>query len=218
MLINLLGCDGCGKSTQLRKLLPWLEMHFSLPVRTLAKRDALNIAAIPEARYFGCDYHTLMYDILPEMRGASRALFIFNLLAIPLCHQPVQDNEIVVLDGGWQKHVATEMALGLDEQWLNNLISIFPRPDLTIFLDVDPKTILDWRRQNQDTHAPYECGNQPDCSDGFFLAQMNKVYQILLRQGVEQNWTKIDGKKPESAVFQEITQAISRTFVAQFDR
>lgn len=212
MLINLLGCDGCGKSTQLRKLIPWLEAHYSLPVRSLAKRDALNIAAIPEARYFGCDYHTLMYEILPEMRGASRALFIFNLLAIPLCHQPVQNDEIVILDGGWQKHVATEMALGLDEQWLTHLISIFPRPDLTIFLDVDPDTILGWRRQNHDTHAPYECGNQPDCSDHLFLKQMNEVHRILLRQSQEQNWTRIDGKKSATEVFQAITDTIVSTF------
>lgn len=212
MLINLLGCDGCGKSTQLRQVIPWLEAHYNRPVRTLAKRDALNIAAIPEARYFGCDYRTLMYEILPEMRGASRALFIFNLLAIPLCHEPIRDDEIVILDGGWQKHVATEMALGLDEQWLTQLISIFPTPDLTIFLDVEPDTILGWRRYNHDTHAPYECGNQPDCSDTRFLEQMNKVYCILLRQSQQQNWTRIDGKQPMTAVFQAITRAIAATF------
>ncbi len=209
MLINLLGCDGCGKSTQLRQVIPWLEAHYHLPVRLMAKRDALNI---PEARYFGCNYRTLMYEILPEMRGASRALFIFNLLAIPLYHQPVQNDEIVILDGGWQKHVATEMALGLDEQWLTQLISIFPKPDLTIFLDVDPHTILAWRRLNNDTHAPYECGNQPDCSDTRFLEQMNKVYRILLRQSQEQNWTPIDGKKTTSEVFQAITRTLSATF------
>ncbi|WP_253381865.1 dTMP kinase [unidentified bacterial endosymbiont] len=212
MLINVLGCDGSGKSTQLRQVIPWLEAHYSLPVRSLSKRDALNIAAIPEARYFGCDYHTLMYEIVPDMRGASRALFIFNLLAIPLCHQPVQDNEIVILDGGWQKHVATETALGLDEQWLTNLTSIFPKPDLTIFLDVDPDTTLTWRRQNDETHAPYECGNQHDCSDALFLEQMNKVHRILRRQSQEQNWTRIDGKKPVTEVFQAITQAIAATF------
>ncbi|MFE1281222.1 dTMP kinase [Klebsiella aerogenes] len=212
MLINLLGCDGCGKSTQLRQVIPWLEAHYSQPVRSISKKDALNITAIPEARYFGCDYHTLMFEILPEMRGASRALFIFNLLAIPLCHQPVQNDEIVILDGGWQKHVATEMALGLDEQWLTNLADIFPKPDLTIFLDVDPDTILEWRRQKNGTHAPYECGNQSNCSDALFLEQMNKVYRILLRQSREQNWTRIDGKKTTTEVFQAITQTITATF------
>jgi len=214
MLINLLGCDGCGKSTQLRQLIPWLETHFSMPVRTLSKRDALNINDIPEARYFGCDYPTLMYDILPQMQGFSRALFLFNLLAIPLCHNPVQADEIVVLDGGWQKHVATEMALGIEEKWLSDLISIFPKPDLTIFLDVDPSTIVAWRRQNHDSHAPYECGNQPDCSDKFFLSQMNEVYRILVRQTQEQGWKKINGKQPEDQVFQLIKETIATSFAS----
>ncbi|CAI0898486.1 MULTISPECIES: dTMP kinase [Serratia] len=214
MLINLLGCDGAGKSTQLKWLIPWLEKTTGLPVRTLAKRDALQAEKYPEARYFGCSYRTLMYEILPEMRGESRALFLFNLFAIQLCHQPPAADEIVLLDGGWQKHVATEMALGLSETWLSQLIAPFPSPDLTLFLDVEPNVIIAWRRDNGDTHAPYECGNQLECSDERFLEQMNKVYSILSRHAREQDWTRVDGRQPPEQVFQALCAGVERYLAA----
>ncbi|MFI8415979.1 dTMP kinase [Serratia sp. NPDC078593] len=210
MLINLLGCDGAGKSTQMKWLIPWLQETLGMPLRTLAKRDAVQIDGYPEARYFGCDYRTLMYEILPDMRGESRALFLFNLFAISLCHCPPQEDEIVLLDGGWQKHIATEMALGLDEQWLTQLTRVFPTPDLTLFLDVDPETIVGWRRHNGDTHAPYECGNQLDCSDERFLAQMNPVYRTLLRHADEQGWHIVDGRQPPEQVFRALQAGVEQ--------
>jgi thymidylate kinase len=215
MLINLLGCDGAGKSTQLKWLIPWLEETTGLPVRTLAKRDALQVEQYPEARYFGCSYRTLMYEILPEMRGESRALFLFNLFAIQLCHTPPRADEIVLLDGGWQKHIATEMALGLSETWLMQLTGVFPPPDLTLFLDVEPDTIIKWRRENGDTHAPYECGNQLECSDERFLEQMNKVYRILSRHACEQSWVRVNGRQAPEQVFQALCDGVENYLATQ---
>ncbi|MDG0796064.1 nucleoside/nucleotide kinase family protein [Pectobacterium punjabense] len=212
MLINLLGCDGAGKSTQMSKLLPWLEQRTGKKVTTLTKRDALRRDAYPEARYITSDYRTLMYDILPEMHAESRAFFIFNLFAIQICRHPPQQGTLLFLDGGWQKHVASEAALGLDETWLNQLVACFPLVDLTLFLDVRPETVLRWRQQNDDTHAPYECGNQSVCSDDAFLQHMRKVYQILKRQALQHNWLIIDGEREPQAVFTDLQSAIDNYF------
>lgn len=212
MLINLLGCDGAGKSTQMRKLLPWLEARTGKKVSTLTKRDALRRDLYPEARYITSDYHSLMYDILPEMRAESRALFIFNLFAIQICRHPPQQDAVLFLDGGWQKHVATEAALGLDETWLNQLIACFPPVNLTLFLDVRPETVIRWRRKSGDTHAPYECGNQPECSDDAFLQHMNNVYRILKRQALQYNWLVVDGERDPQTVLSNLQSGIERFF------
>lgn len=208
MLINLLGCDGAGKSTQMRELLPWLETRIGKKVATITKKDALNRDEYPEARYISSNYRMLMYDILPEMRAESRAMFIFNLFAIQICQRPPQQGTVLFLDGGWQKHVATEAALGLDETWLNNLVSFFPHVDLTLFLDVRPDVILSWRKENDEVHAPYECGNQPVCSDDAFLNHMKKVYRILKRQASSNNWIIINGERDAGTVLADLKSVI----------
>lgn len=201
MIINLIGCDGCGKSTQLNYLLPWLAAATQRPPRTISKRDIYNVERYPEARYLGPDYKELMYDILPDMKAQSRALFLFNMFAISICARPPAPDEMVVLDGGWDKHVATETAMGLDPAWLNNLTAFFPKPDLTLFLDVEPRLIVDRRKANGESHAPYECGGHGECSDARFLAHMNKVYAILLDMADANGWVRVDARQSPSHVF-----------------
>ncbi|WNJ97293.1 hypothetical protein RND59_19000 [Vibrio ruber] len=209
MLINLIGCDGCGKSTQMKRLIPWLERTTGKSVRTVAKREVMQLDRFPQARYFGCSYQTLMYEILPEMQGESRALFLFNLFATQLSIEPITSKDVVLLDGGWIKHIATEMALGLPQKWLNDITACFPKPDVTLFLDVHPKTIVGWRRENSDSHAPYECGNQLDCSDEHFLSHMTKVYKNLLQLSEEQHWHHIPGEMSPDNVFTELCSTLS---------
>jgi dTMP kinase len=209
MIINLVGCDGCGKTTQIHLIKPWLEKTYNLPVRVVAKRDICDFERFPECRFLGCSYKELMYQILPQMQGESRSLFLYYMFATSMCHYPPQDDEVMILDGYWYKHCATETALGIDYNWLWSLGSFFPKPDISIFLEIEPKIIVERRRQFNDSHAPYECGCTSDCSDAAFLEQMDKVFVILKNMAVSENWNVIDARGAKEDIFEKLKLIVS---------
>lgn len=210
MLINIIGCDGSGKTTQFEMLKPWIEKRFDLPVRKISKRDIFDFSKFPECSYFGCSYKELMYDILPKMKSESRSLFLLNMFAVSVASNPPRKNEIVILDGGWQKHLATEAALGVDLNWLNQVGSFFPKSDLSFFLDIPVENIIERRHLAKLEHAPYECGNTGEISDKAFLLQMNKVRVILKATAEKENWHIIDAQLSKSDIFKSIRQTLEK--------
>jgi thymidylate kinase len=138
MMISIVGADGAGKTTQIEKLVPWLCDTHRRAVRVVTKESALDLKEHPEARMFALDYSNLSGDILVEMQGVSRALFLFYLSAAALPRR-IAEGEILLLDGYWIKDFATEAALGLQPEWLLSVGRLFPRPTITILLDVAPE-------------------------------------------------------------------------------
>jgi thymidylate kinase len=220
MLINLMGCDGSGKTTQLELVKPWIEATFACGVREIKKRDLFDPVLFPESsRFFGCSYRELMYEILPEMEPTCRALFLFYMLAASTSRYPIRSDEVVLLDGGWQKHVATEAAMGVDFAWLSAVTQCFPRSDLTIFLDIEPDIIVERRRQNNyGAHAPYECGCEGDVSDEAFVRQMSATRRWMKHLAGTEGWIAVDASQPRQDTFDEITRWIGPAIAASLGR
>lgn len=174
MLINIVGCDGTGKTTQMEMIQPWIEAVTGLSVRTLSKRSIFDGDRFPEARLFGPSYEDIMTNIMPTMQGESRSLFLFFILAVAICRYPPSKHEVVLLDGGWQKHYATEAVLGVPMDWLKGLGSGLPEPDLTVLLDMAPSRIVTRRQLAHESHGPYECGCRYDLTDEAFLENMTQ--------------------------------------------
>jgi thymidylate kinase len=220
MLINLVGCDGCGKTTQVDLLVPWIERQFGCPVRVLKKKDIFDFERFPDsARLFGCSYRVLMYEVLPRMKRESRALFLFYMLSLSVCEYPPTADEVVLLDGGWAKHVATEAAMGLDEAWLSGVASGLPVPDVSVLLEVRPEVIVDRRKQHAyGPHAPYECGCTGELSDASFVAQMSRTAQRLAARADSEGWHRVDGEAPTQVVFERVQQLLRPRLAAAFER
>ncbi|MCY0860256.1 MAG: dTMP kinase [Sulfolobaceae archaeon] len=53
-----------------------------------------------------------------------------------------QNPDIVILDRYYYSTIAYQSALGLDKEWIMCINSKFPKPDITILLDVDPKVSI----------------------------------------------------------------------------
>jgi thymidylate kinase len=196
MLINLVGGDGCGKTTQIDLLKPWIEEELGRPVRELTKSGVLDVERFPESRLFGCPYEEMAREIVPQMQGESRALFLFFMQAAAIGRYPPLGDEVVLTSGYWHKIYATEAALGVDAAWLRQVGSMFPVPDLSVLLDVEPERVvprgLDYK--------PYECGCVAVCTDAAFVAHQRKVLAWLREMARCEGWAVVDAGDSKTAV------------------
>ena len=59
----------------------------------------------------------------------------------------MKDRDFIILDRYYYSSIAYQGALGLDEEWIEKINSYFPKPDLTILLDL-PVEIALYRLKN----------------------------------------------------------------------
>jgi thymidylate kinase len=211
MLVNIAGCDGSGKSTQIERLQPWIEREFGCPVRVMTKSGVLDADRFPEAHLFGCAYEELARDIVPRMAGESRSLFQLFLQAAAVCRYPPRRGEVVLVDGYWHKTYAAEAALGVDPAWLRQVGSCFPVPELSVLLDVDPRQVVPRGLR----YKPYECGLAAECSDGAFVEHQRRMLSLLRAMAQSEGWAVIDAAGPAAAVCDRL-QAVLRDPIARW--
>ena len=211
MLINFVGGDRSGKTTQIEMLKHWIKEEFGISSRLVAKSNLFDPTLFPANGVFNCSYKDLIEGVVPQMKGESRALLLFYLLAASICYLPPGSDELVICDGYWHKNFATEAALGVSEKWLRQVVSFLPAPDLTVFLAIDPTHIV---ARGISCH-PYECGCPKECSPDAFIQYQSKVIDHLRRMAISERWPIVDANRSRSDVFNEI-QALLRPSIAQF--
>lgn len=205
MFINILGPDGCGKTTQIEKLERWIGEELNLPVRRLEKRSIYQRKRYPECEFLGVSYENLAHRLLPSMYGESRAMWLFYMLAVSVRHYPPRENEVVLADGYWQKHYATEAAMGLDGGWLEQTCAFFPEPDLTLVLDMDPREVV--ARGHE--HKPYESGCDFSCSDAAFVTHQDKVRRHILALASRRGYEVLAANAPVESLFARLRERLA---------
>lgn len=206
MFINILGGDGCGKTTQIRRLERWLSTQ-NIPVRSIGKRDVYQHDLYSGSPIFNIEYPVLAHQRLPYMPEESRALFLYYMYMLLIRANPPMENEVLLVDGYWHKHYATEVALGINKDWLLNMGQAFPRPDLTIFLELDPELI----NERGHEHKPYESGCNFSCSDEAFAQHQHRVVSHLRDLALANGYNIVDAGRLEENIFFDIQQIISNT-------
>lgn len=208
MFINILGCDGCGKSTQIESLKQWIESRYSTKCRTIEKKQTFLSNRCPEFGNTIEEYRKLAYEVLPSMKGETRALMLFHMYLSLVLTEPPRNDEIVFVDGYWQKHYATERAMGVDEAWLLNVCSVFPKPSLTIVIDTDPNVIA----ARGHVPTPYEAGCDSGRNLESFIEHQTLVRQAILELAKRYSYVVIDGRNTQDKVF-EMLQGTLRAFI-----
>lgn len=128
------GLDGSGKSTQSRLL----HEH-------LSKRHKAVLTTEPTDGFIGKQIRELLRSgqpLDPETRQlmfvADRANHV-NTFIKPM----IAKGNIVVSDRYFFSTIAYGVATGLDKSWIMDMHRIFPMPDATFVIDLDPKTALE---------------------------------------------------------------------------
>ena len=180
------GLDQSGKQTQAQLLSERLEAagHRSRVVAFPDYRTAIGREigrALAGERDYGADVMQLLYvanrfEWKPEIERALAA------------------GTIVLCDRYIASSVAYGEAQGLDPAWLNDVQRYLPHPDLTVVLDIAPKTAVERKALNRDRF-------EQD------LALLDRVRASYSRQAAAPGWVLVDGERDRAAVAADVATA-----------
>lgn len=206
-LIVVEGADGSGRSTQIARLVSWLEATGHHTVQVGLKRSSLVSEELEQAQqgnilsrttlslFYATDFaDQLENTILPALRAGSMVLadrYIYTLMA-------------------------RDLVRGMDEAWVRNLYGLALVPDAVFYLEVSPEQLVQRvfaKNQALDYwESGLDLGLSRDMFDSFLKYQglMRDTFRRLQR---DFGFDLIDGEQsPErvNAELQERVEAVLR--------
>jgi dTMP kinase len=152
-----------------------------------------------------------------DMPEVTRTLFLFWMLHGTLTPKATAGADIVLLDGYWPKHAASEILYSGRRDLVEVLSAIMPRADLTLFLDVDPEVA--YCRRIADTATPlvpYECGLDQNCSKAGFVCHQEATRKIMIEWSKGLKWIRIDANADRTIVADAISAAMHSLLAEHF--
>lgn len=207
MLIAFTGCDGCGKSTQVRRVQEWLT-GTGIPTHTLNKWQIMDRALFPECRFILGSIDDFR-ECIAEMEGPARTLLA--LWPIMITAQDIEKQQaqfdVFLADGYWMKVAAAELAYGASPALIHACIEQMRKPDLTLFLDASPERMLQ-RKIAANLLTPYECGRDADLPHEKYLAQQTKIRSVLRQWADQYRWHAIDAEQSVDQVWDNVRETL----------
>jgi dTMP kinase len=202
-LIVLEGADGSGRSTQIAKLVDWLESSGHATVQVGLKRSTLVSEELERAQngnilsrttlglFYATDFADQLENIiLPALRAG------FIVLA---------DRYIYTL-------MARDLVRGMDEAWLKNIYSIALVPDAVFYFEVPPEELVQRNLSKSATLDYWESGMDIGLSrDVFdsFLKYQEAMRNVFRRMQRTYRFTILDGSCSAEDVHEELKKKIS---------
>lgn len=202
-LIVVEGADGSGRSTQIAKLVEWLEGCGHATVQVGLKRSTLVSEELEQAQ----EGNILSRTTLSLFYATDFADQLENII-IPA----LKAGFIVLADRFIYTLMARDMVRGMDESWLKNLYGIAPEPDVVFYLNVPPEELVQ-RSFAKNTALDYwesgmDLGLSRDMFDSFMKYQtsMQKTFRLLQ---ATYGFTIVDGMRPADTINAELQKKIS---------
>jgi dTMP kinase len=201
-LIVVEGADGSGRSTQIARLVEWLEATGHATVQVGLKRSNLVSEELDQAKrgnilsrttmslFYATDFADQLENrILPALRAG------FMVLA---------DRYIYTL-------MARDLVRGMDEAWLKNLYGIALEPDAVFYLNVSPENLVQ-RNFAKDFALDYwesgmDLGLSRDMFDSFLKYQTMVVDKFRHLQTIFK-FTIVNGDRPPDVINRELQRKI----------
>ena len=201
-LVVVEGADGSGRSTQIARLVQWLEGCGHATVQVGLKRSTLVSEELERAKqgnilshitmslFYATDFADQMENIiLPALKAG------FMVLA---------DRYIYTL-------MVRDLVRGLDEKWLKNLYGIALAPDAVFYLNVSPEQLVQRNfAKNQALdywQSGMDLGLSRDLFDSFLKYQA-LVEKQFKRLQATYGFTIVNGERPIEEVSGELQQKI----------
>jgi len=174
-LIVVEGADGSGRSTQIARLVDWLEASGHATVQVGLKRSTLVSAELDKAQ----EGNILSRTTLSLFYATDFADQLENIILPAL-----KSGFIVLADRYIYTLMARDMVRGMDEAWLKNLYGIALEPDAVFYLEVNPEELVQ-RNLSKKAALDYwesgmDLGLSRDMFDSFLKYQM--AMQTAFRQ------------------------------------
>jgi dTMP kinase len=201
-LIVIEGADGSGRSTQINRLVEWMEGCGHATIQVGLKRSTLVSEELDRAQhgnilsrttlslFYATDFADQLENvILPSLRAGMMVLadrYIYTLMA-------------------------RDLVRGMDEEWLKNLYGIALMPDGVFYLNVSPEELVQRTFQKKVALDYWESGMDLGLSRDMFDSFLK--YQALVEQQFKHlqtnyGFTIIDGHRSADVVFEDLQQRI----------
>ena len=201
-LIVVEGADGSGRSTQIARLIQWLEASGHHTIQVGLKRSSLVSEELEAAQqgnilsrttlslFYATDFaDQLENTILPALRAGSMVLadrYIYTLMA-------------------------RDLVRGVDEQWLRNLYGIALVPDAVFYLEVRPEKLVQRVFAKQQALDYWESGMDLGLSrDMFdsFLQYQSRMRDTFRRMQRHYGFDLIDAERPVERISLDLQSKI----------
>ncbi len=208
-LVVVEGADGSGRSTQIAKLVDWLEAGGHATVQVGLKRSTLVSAELEKAQegnilsrttlslFYATDFADQLENIiLPAMKAG------FMVLA---------DRYIYTL-------MARDLVRGVDEAWLKNVYGIAPVPDAVFYLSVAPEELVQRTFAKNSTLDYWESGMDiglaRDVFDSFLQYQTLVAEQFRRLQTIY-GFDMIDGHRSVDEINADLISKVEAVMVGK---
>jgi dTMP kinase len=176
------GLDGCGKTTQTKLLVERLQKSHGTVYTAEPSRGKIG-TFIRKSILYGEKRPSSVAEAL--LFAADRVEHVDNEV-LPALRQ----GKIVVSDRYVYSSLAYQGAAGLSLEWIEKVNEHALRPDLAVFIDVDPRTVM---RRLKPIRSVMET-----------LETQQKVREIYLRFVEKGDLTRVNGNKPKHVVAEEL--------------
>jgi len=201
-LIVVEGADGSGRSTQIIRLVDWLETNGHPTVQVGLKRSSLVSAELDKAQ----QGNVLSRTTLALFYATDFADQLENIM-IPA----LKAGFIVLADRYIYTLMARDMVRGMDEKWLKNLYGIAPEPDAVFYLSVEPEELVQRNLSKTATLDYWESGMDLGLSRNLFesfLDYQTKMQSTFHKLQKTYGFDIVDANRSTDAVTKELRKKI----------
>jgi dTMP kinase len=201
-LIVVEGADGSGRSTQIARLVDWLETGGHPTVQVGLKRSTLVSSELEEAQ----EGNILSRTTLSLFYATDFADQLENIILPAL-----KAGFIVLADRYIYTLMARDMVRGMDEAWLKNLYGIAPEPDAVFYLSVEPEELVQRNLAKNATLDFWESGMDLGLSrDVFdsFIKYQTAIQDVFQRLQKTYNFNVVDANRSMDSVTKELRKKI----------
>jgi len=180
------GLDGCGKTTQAKLLVEKLQRSYSA-MYTAEPSEGKVGDFIRKSILYGEKRSTSLAEAL--LFAADRVEHVENEV-LPALRQ----GKLVISDRYIYSSLAYQGAAGLSLEWIQSINQYALRPELAIFIDVDPRAVMQRLK--------------PVKSVMENLETQQRVRQIYMKFVEKGDLSRIDGNKPKYLVAEELQRVV----------
>ena len=201
-LIVIEGADGSGRSTQITRLVEWMEGCGHATIQVGLKRSTLVSEELDRAQHG----NILSRTTLSLFYATDFADQLENVILPSL-----RAGMVVIADRYIYTLMARDLVRGMNETWLKNLYGLALVPDSVFYLNVSPEELVQRTFQKKMALDYWESGMDLGLSRDMFDSFLK--YQALVEQEFKRlqknyGFSIIDGHRPADVVFAELQQRI----------
>ena len=182
------GLDGSGKTTQTKILTQKLRKSHNAVYTTEPSRGKIG-TFIRNSYLYG---EKRLSSVIEALLFAADRIEHVETEVLPALHQ----GKLVISDRYLYSSLAYQGAAGLSLEWIEKINKHALRPDLAVFIDVDPKTAIYRLKPNKSVMENMETQQK-----------VRKIYLKFVEKG---RLTRINGDQPKNAVAKELYAVVMK--------